>query len=375
MRDLLAQVGDALGAAHRAGIVHRDIKPANLIVTPQQQVKVTDFGIARAADGVGITQTGAVMGTPQYLSPEQAEGKPATSASDVYALGVVAFECLAGRRPFDAESPVATALAHIRQPVPDLPPDVPADLASVVLRALSKSPAERYPDGAAFAAALRDPATAVLGTPRPVVPVPVPVPDDSRTQVLAATPYVPPRDPATTTTTTATTAGSRSVAPIVIAILLLVALAVVLTMLLTGNSDQTPGVTDTSTRSGSPRPTTPTESTSDVPTPTETTDLMVNVNPGDYIGRDFAQVEFDLRELGLRVQPNEQSNTNPDLDGQVTAVDPQGEVEPNTNILVTYYGAAPEVTTPPTETIPPTTPPTQPVPPTETVPPTDIPTS
>ncbi|MDQ4054629.1 MAG: serine/threonine protein kinase, partial [Actinomycetota bacterium] len=113
VRDLLAQAGDAIGAAHEAGIVHRDVKPANLMVTPDGQLKVTDFGIARAADGAGITQTGAVMGTPQYLSPEQAQGLPATPRSDVYSLGVVAFECLAGRRPFDADSPVATALAHI----------------------------------------------------------------------------------------------------------------------------------------------------------------------------------------------------------------------------------------------------------------------
>ena len=118
------------------------------------------------------------MGTPQYLSPEQARGEVATSASDVYSLGVVAFECLAGRRPFEAESPVATALAHIQQPVPDLPPDVPDDLALVVQRALAKKPAERYADGAAFAAALRDPATAAtqIVATRPVVPVPAPDP-------------------------------------------------------------------------------------------------------------------------------------------------------------------------------------------------------
>ena len=170
VRDLLAQAGDAIGAAHAAGIVHRDVKPANLMVTPSGQLKVTDFGIARAADGAGITQTGAVMGTPQYLSPEQAQGQPATPRSDVYSLGVVAFECLAGRRPFEADSPVATALAHIREPVPDLPADVPADLAAVVRRALAKDPADRYADGAEFAAALRDPATEMLRAPPPVVP-------------------------------------------------------------------------------------------------------------------------------------------------------------------------------------------------------------
>ncbi|WP_343899204.1 serine/threonine-protein kinase, partial [Nocardioides aquaticus] len=162
LRDLLAQAATAIGAAHVAGIIHRDVKPANLLVTRDRRIKITDFGIARAADAAGITQTGQVMGTPQYLSPEQARGEQATPASDVYALGVVAFECLAGRRPFEADSPVATALAHLQQPVPDLPSDVPDDLAAVVRTALAKDPADRFPDGNAFAAALREPATAVL---------------------------------------------------------------------------------------------------------------------------------------------------------------------------------------------------------------------
>ncbi|GAA4687895.1 serine/threonine-protein kinase [Nocardioides nanhaiensis] len=198
LRDLMAQAGDAVGAAHAAGIVHRDIKPANLMVTPQRQVKITDFGIARAADAVGLTQTGAVMGTPQYLSPEQARGETATPRSDVYSLGVVAFECLAGRRPFEADSPVATALAHLREPVPDLPPDVPSDLAAVVQRALAKDPADRFADGTAFAVALRDPATAVRMAPvPPVVPVAPEMPAAGATQVMPATGAGPVAAPAT----------------------------------------------------------------------------------------------------------------------------------------------------------------------------------
>ena len=108
---------------------------------------------------MALTQTGQVMGTPQYLSPEQAQGLTATPASDVYSLGVVAFECLAGHRPYVADTAVATALAHVREPVPELPPHVPADLAAVVRRAMAKAPEDRFPDGTAFAAALRDPSS------------------------------------------------------------------------------------------------------------------------------------------------------------------------------------------------------------------------
>ena len=176
VRELLAQAADGLGAAHEAGIVHRDIKPANLLVTPDREVKITDFGIARAAEGLGLTRTGEVMGTPQYISPEQAQGSTATPASDVYSLGVVAFEALAGHRPFVAESAVATALAHIREPVPALPDSVPTDLEAVVRRAMAKLPQDRFPDGAALAAALRDPATAATAL--------VPPPDSDRTELL-----------------------------------------------------------------------------------------------------------------------------------------------------------------------------------------------
>jgi serine/threonine protein kinase len=170
---LVAAVGDALAAAHAKGIVHRDVKPANLLVTDDQQVRITDFGIARAADAVALTRSGEVLGTPQYLSPEQAEGKPATPASDVYSLAVVAFECLAGHRPFQAETPVATAVAHLRAPVPDLPETVPPALALVVRRALAKDPAERYPDGGAFAAAVREAIAMPAGALPPTVRAPV----------------------------------------------------------------------------------------------------------------------------------------------------------------------------------------------------------
>jgi serine/threonine-protein kinase len=193
---LLAGAGDALGAAHARGIVHRDVKPANLLVTDDRRIKITDFGIARAADAAALTRTGEVLGTPQYLSPEQAEGAPATPASDVYSLGAVGFECLAGRRPYVADSPVATALAHLREPVPELPATVPPALAAVIHRSLTKDPAERYADGAAFAAAVREavahPAGAAVAEPVTEQPA---TPDPTRVLTAPAVPAVPAARP------------------------------------------------------------------------------------------------------------------------------------------------------------------------------------
>ncbi|WP_026124163.1 serine/threonine-protein kinase [Nocardiopsis baichengensis] len=141
--DIVAQAAAALAAAHARGVVHRDIKPGNLLVTDDGTVKLTDFGIARGEESVTLTQTGMVMGTAQYISPEQASGRPATHASDIYALGVVAYECLAGQPPFTADSPLALALAHTREPPPPLPAHLPAPLADLVLALLAKDPADR----------------------------------------------------------------------------------------------------------------------------------------------------------------------------------------------------------------------------------------
>jgi serine/threonine-protein kinase len=168
--DLVAQVSAALQAAHAAGVVHRDVKPANLLVRPDGTVVVTDFGIARTAGAAsGLTMTGEVMGTAGYLAPEQAAGKPATAATDVYSLGVVAYQCLAGRRPFDGDTPVNIALAHLRDTPPPLPADVPAAAGAVVERAMAKDPAERFLSAAALAAAAR--AAATGQAPAPAAPV------------------------------------------------------------------------------------------------------------------------------------------------------------------------------------------------------------
>ncbi len=137
--DIVAQTANALQAAHAVGLVHRDIKPGNLLITPDGRVKITDFGIARIADQVPLTATGQVMGTVQYLSPEQASGHPASPSTDIYSLGIVAYECLAGRRPFTGESQVAIAMAHINEQPPALPGDVPEPVSALVCPASRRS--------------------------------------------------------------------------------------------------------------------------------------------------------------------------------------------------------------------------------------------
>jgi serine/threonine-protein kinase len=143
VRSILGQAALALGVAHDARVVHRDVKPANILVRPDGVVKLTDFGIARALDASGHTRHGEMLGTPNYISPEQAMGEPATAASDLYALGVVAHEMLTGRRPFDKGTPIATALSHVREAPPSLPPEIPEDLAQLIEDCLAKDPEDR----------------------------------------------------------------------------------------------------------------------------------------------------------------------------------------------------------------------------------------
>jgi eukaryotic-like serine/threonine-protein kinase len=144
--DIIAQAARALDAAHQADIVHRDIKPGNLLVAAGGATKITDFGIAtvvRAAQASHLTETGMVMGTAMYVSPEQATGAPVDASSDIYSLGVVAYECLAGHTPFTASEPLAIAFAHKHAPVPALPPDVPQPVADLIYEMLAKTPAGR----------------------------------------------------------------------------------------------------------------------------------------------------------------------------------------------------------------------------------------
>ncbi|MBV9845666.1 MAG: protein kinase [Kutzneria sp.] len=201
--DILRQAGQALQAAHEQGYVHRDVKPGNILLTPAGRVKLTDFGIAKAADAVPVTHSGMVMGTAHYIAPEQATGQDAEPASDVYSLAVVGYECLAGHRPFLSESAVTVAMMHIREPPPTLPADVPPAARALIEATLVKDPRQRYRSGGEFAAAV---AAAQAGLPLPIpsgvgvlTPGPMgtppahPHPLSPRPPVLAAVPVIPPQ--------------------------------------------------------------------------------------------------------------------------------------------------------------------------------------
>ncbi|MFJ4413332.1 protein kinase [Streptomyces sp. NPDC088925] len=159
---LVRQTLDALEVAHRHGIVHRDVKPANLILDADDRVTVTDFGVARSAGAKRLTASGTLMGTALYSAPEQARSGEVTAAADLYAVGVIAYECLCGLPPFDADDSLAVLVKHATEPVPDLPEDLPGAVRELILRALAKDPVDRFASATEMAEAVRS-ARAELG--------------------------------------------------------------------------------------------------------------------------------------------------------------------------------------------------------------------
>jgi serine/threonine-protein kinase len=194
---ILSQCALGLAAAHEAGVVHRDVKPGNILITPSGHVKLTDFGISVCLGQAALTATGKVMGTAHYLAPEQALGKSASPAGDLYALGIIAFECLTGQRPFSSGADVDIAMAQVRQPPPPLPSWVDEQLRDLVLRLLSKDPLDRPASGVELAHLLgrlpltSSPATTAL--PAPTVKTDQVVGQTDKQAVLAPSvePFVP----------------------------------------------------------------------------------------------------------------------------------------------------------------------------------------
>jgi eukaryotic-like serine/threonine-protein kinase len=324
--DIIAQTARALGAAHAKGLIHRDIKPGNLLITPDGKVKITDFGIARVGDQVPLTKTGQVMGTVQYLAPEQATGKPSTPATDLYALGVVAYEALAGRRPFTGENQMAIAMAHINEMPPALPESIDPRIQNLVLSCLAKKPTQR-PESAT-SLAIR--AEALLREKRKPGSVPRPViasghREDTVTEVIPTDTAPLPRAPI--------------VWPWVATLMLLGITAIVVVVAILSD----PGTQESPTQSPTPS-VTPSGTTS--PSPSATTEpsaepviQTVLILRSDFIGGNLSDVTAKLTELGMSVDaiPGETVPTNDARARQVYSISPTGNIEVGTVISITYY--------------------------------------
>jgi eukaryotic-like serine/threonine-protein kinase len=192
------QVADALDAAHRAGLVHRDVKPANVLVPPTGPVKVTDFGIAKAAGGDDLTRTGTVMGTARYLSPEQVNGRPTDARTDVYALGLLLYEALCGHPPFGGDTDIATAMARLTTSAPAIRaerPEVSSALDDVIHRCMARQPSARFSTAAEARDALdhaRIDPTGAIRTPAPRPAAPPPAATRPTTPAPRPAPKAPP---------------------------------------------------------------------------------------------------------------------------------------------------------------------------------------
>ncbi|PZE26009.1 MULTISPECIES: protein kinase [unclassified Curtobacterium] len=366
--DIVAQTANALQAAHAVGLVHRDIKPGNLLITPDGRVKITDFGIARIADQVPLTATGQVMGTVQYLSPEQASGHPASPSTDIYSLGIVAYECLAGKRPFTGESQVAIAMAHINEQPPELPASIPEPVRDLVMSCIAKKPADRPATAANLARAAQalrrgDVAAATVAVPAlgaATVAFNPPVGNDDATSIigtqatqrLAPTPGpAVPRGPGTPPTPDD---DGRKRRPwlwplIVLGALLVAALVIGGIVFANRGNQQDPSASETPSHASTPKRSEPSDSPSS--TPTTAQPQTVTVNEGDYTGKNVDDVAAALRAEGFTVKVvtgDPASSTTPE--NTVQSIDPTGNLPYGSTITVKAYGPMPSAPTPSTAT-------------------------
>jgi serine/threonine protein kinase len=351
--EILRQSAAGLAAAHAIGVFHRDVKPGNVLLGTDGSVKLTDFGVAVSATSVPLTRTGEVVGTANYLSPEQAEGRKATAASDVYALGLIGYECLAGHRGFEGGTPTQIALRQIREVPPPLPADVPEPVRRLIDRAIAKDPAQRIPDGASLTAALdevlagrpadapsAEPRTMVMPAVRSTEPVPSPTPPPPFPATRAF--LLPPDDEVHDLAELrpleddeAEPARRRRWPWALAALLTLLVVgagSVVFLQLAADRPASSAGGTATSS-------------------PTPSTVQLVSLALPDYVGRPVAQVQAELAARGLPVtlEPRETADVPAD---QVITVNPVGQVAPGTPITVVYAVAPPPP--PPTPTPAPT---------------------
>ncbi|MCU1412250.1 MAG: serine/threonine protein kinase [Rhodoglobus sp.] len=342
--DIVAQTANALQAAHAAGLVHRDIKPGNLLITPDGRVKITDFGIARIADQVPLTATGQVMGTVQYLSPEQASGHPASPTTDIYSLGIVAYEALAGRRPFTGESQVAIAMAQINETPPELPVAVAEPVRNLIYACLAKNPADRPASAAHLARAAQalrrgDVAAAAAAVPGILgegsLAATVGPNYGQNTQVTRMLPANGAVD--TPSLPTDTRKRNPWTWPLVALVSLLAVVLIGTLIALLAN----PG-----TGGDPPSSSPPASNTAPSQTPSATSD-RVFLDETQVIDRTQDVVQEYLTGLGLVLDAREGSVApSPEQVGLAYSVDPKGNVRRGETIRVSFYKAIPETPVP-----------------------------
>ncbi|CAN5152243.1 hypothetical protein BH11ACT2_BH11ACT2_14300 [soil metagenome] len=351
--DIVAQTAMALQAAHAAGLVHRDIKPGNLLITPDGRVKITDFGIARIADQVPLTATGQVMGTVQYLSPEQASGHPASPQTDIYSLGIVAYEALAGRRPFTGESQVAIAMAQINETPPELPVTISEPVRNLVYASIAKNPADRPATASHLARAaqslrLGDIAAAATAVPAILCDGAVAATTGANYGLTAATRVITSADAAIPPTTTTPVEQHKRRNPwtvplIALVAVLIVALVAVLIALLAN-----PTSAPTSSSSPSKTHTQPSQTPSSSSPPPSATPTGTTIPSDAIIGKTESEVKSALTQLGLKLDSKTGIPApSSDQEGQAYDYTPKGGPVPDgSSVQVLFYDKAAKLPTP-----------------------------
>ncbi len=316
--DIVAQTARALHEAHEAGLVHRDIKPGNLLITPTGEVKITDFGIARVADQVSLTATGQVMGTVQYLAPEQATGKPATPSTDVYSLGVVAYEAISGKRPFSGETQMAIALAQINEPPPPLDESIDESIRTLIFDCLQKRPSERV----SSALELAQRAEELLGKPAK---------GRANTRVIP----VLPEDPTETTAIEISEPEKPALLwPWIALIVALIVTASVLIFAMATKQNPAPTPSASPTNSASQ---TPSSSPSASATPTVPSDVVVLSSEVLGLNKDEVKVALEAKGLFVNLVEGTALQTGDPKINTIYEAMPLGTMPEGTTINLTYY--------------------------------------